>query len=324
MKVLALGGTTFLGRAAVEAALALGHDVTVFNRGVTNPELFPEATKLRGDLLAGELEPLRNGVWDAVIDLDPTTLPWAVRRYLELLAPRIGYYVFVSTLSVYADPSRPINETAPVKQLRESEPPKFRDDLYGELKVGCERAVIRAFGERAVIVRPGLIVGPHDPRGRFTYWVRRIAAGGEVVAPAPPNRPVQLVDVRDLAAWLVRLVEDCRAGVFNATGVAGDLTLGRLPDECRAVSGSDARVIWLEESRLAAAKVTPLELPLWFPASHWPLMEVDVSHALAAGLSFRPIAESIRDTLAWDSAREEPLTVGIGLTAERERELLAT
>jgi 2'-hydroxyisoflavone reductase len=324
MKVLALGGTNFLGRAAVEAALARGHDVTLFNRGSTNPELFPETAKLRGDLLAGELDALSSGTWDAAIDLDPTTLPHAVRRYVELLAPSIEHYVFVSTLSVYADPSRPIDETAPVKQPPAAEPPEFRDQLYGELKVGCEQAVTEAFGERALIIRPGLIVGPHDPRERFTYWVRRIAAGGEAVAPAPPERPLQLVDVRDLGAWLVRLAEDGRAGTLNATGPAGDLTLGRLLDECRAVSGADARVVWLDERRLAAAGVTPRELPLWLSASHWPLMQVDLSRPLAAGLAFRPLPETIRDTLAWDRAREEPPTEAIGLTPERERELLAT
>jgi 2'-hydroxyisoflavone reductase len=321
MRLLVLGGTRFLGRAVAEAALAGGHDVTLFNRGATAPELFPEAERLRGDLTR-DLAALRGRTWDAAVDLDPTTLPRHVLRCCELLSDAVGHLVFVSTISVYADPSRPLDESSPVHEPPDPEPEAFAEEAYGGLKVGSERAVLEAFGNRAAIVRPGLIVGPHDPTDRFTYWPRRLAEGGDVLAPGDPDAPVQFVDARDLGSWLVRLAGERTSGVFNATGPAELLTLGELLGRIAAAVGSDARLVWTDEARILEAGVRPWsELPLWVPGADWAgLLRVDVSRAPAAGLAFRPLEETARDTLAWslEAGPQRPT-----LDREREAQILA-
>ena len=308
MKLLVLGGTRFLGRAVVEAALARGHDVTLFNRGVTNPELFPQAKKLRGDLATDSIP----DSYDAVIDLDPTKLP----QHVPMLDA--GHYVFVSTISVYADPSQPLDESSPVFEPVGAE--VFDEALYGALKVVSERKVQELYGARAAIVRPGLIVGPHDPTDRFTYWPRRLAEGGDVLAPGDPAAPVQLIDVRDLGTWLVRVAEDRLGGVFNATGPAEPTTLGELLERVAAAVGGGARLRWVDGQRVLDAGVQPWsELPLWAPGVTG-FLRADISRALAAGLAFRPIAETARDTLAWSrEAGEQSPT----LSREREAEILA-
>jgi nucleoside-diphosphate-sugar epimerase len=321
VRLLVLGGTRFLGRAVAEAALARDHEVTLFNRGESHPELFPEAERLRGDLTS-DVEALRGDSWDAAVDLDPTTLPRSVRRYCELLGDAVGHFVFVSTISVYADPSRPLDEGSPVHEPPDPEPETFAEEEYGGLKVGCERAALGVFGERTAIARPGLIVGPHDPTDRFTYWPRRLAAGGDVLAPGDPGAPVQFVDARDLGDWLVHLAETRTGGVFNATGPAEPLTLGALLERIAAAVGSDARLVWTDEARILEAGVRPWsELPLWVPGPDWAgLLRVDASRALAAGLRFRPLGETARDTLAWslEAGPQRPT-----LDRERESQILA-
>jgi 2'-hydroxyisoflavone reductase len=321
MRLLVLGGTKFLGRGVVDAALGAGHEVTLFNRGVTHPELYPEAEKLHGDL-DGDLAALAGRGWDAAIDLDPTTQPRRVRAYTELLAGEVGHFTFVSTISVYADPSRSLTEGSPVHEPPDPEPESFQEDLYGGLKVGSERAVRASFGRRAAIVRPGLIVGPHDPTDRFTYWPRRLAAGGDVLAPGDPAAPVQLIDARDLGAWLVRVAERRPSGVYNATGPAEPLTLGELLDRVSTAVGGGARLVWTDEQRILDAGVQPWsELPLWVPGEDWSgMLRADIGRALAAGLTFRPLEDTARDTLAWSlEAGEQRPT----LTREKEREILA-
>jgi len=311
LRLLVLGGTGFLGRHVVEAALAAGHDVTLFNRGRTNPELFPEVERIVGDR-DGDLAALRERRWDAAIDV-PARVPRHVRRSAEALAG-VGHYTFVSSVSVYRDFSRPgIDESAP---LREYEPSMGDEDMetYGPRKAECERIVAEAFPGRSLIVRPGLIVGPWDPTDRFTYWPARLARGGEILAPGPPERVVQFVDVRDLAPWIARLVDEGRAGVFNATneGVSmGELLAG-------------ARVTWVTDAFLLEQAVGQwMELPLWLADPEWIGMHhVDVSRAVAAGLSFRPLAETVRDTAAWAATREDGHEPEAGLAPERERELL--
>lgn len=321
MKLLVLGGTKFLGRAVAGSALAAGHDVTLANRGVTNPELFPEAERLRVDL-AGDLGALAGRSWDAAVDLDPTQLPRQTRRRVEALGSAVGHYVFVSTISVYADPARPLDESSPVLDPPDPEPEEFAGELYGGLKVGSERAVLDALGERAAIVRPGLIVGPHDPTDRFTYWPRRLAEGGEVLAPGDPAAPAQFVDARDLGAWIVRLGEAQTSGLFNATGPAEPLTLGETLERVAAAVGSNARLVWTDDRRLLDAGVQPWsELPLWLPGDDYSgMLRADIGRALTAGLVFRPLEETARDTLAWsrDAGEQRPT-----LTREREAELLA-
>jgi 2'-hydroxyisoflavone reductase len=316
VRLLVLGGTRFLGRALVAEAIERGHDVTLFNRGRTNPDLFPEAEKLRGDRTV-DLTALDGREWDAVVDV-ATFLPRAVARSVDALRGRVGRYVYVSSISAYADQSTPPVEEAPLAEL--ADPGSERPEDYGALKAACERLVEEAFRERALIVRPGLIVGPHDPTDRFTYWPRRVAEGGRVLAPAPPEQPVQFIDVRDLAGWLVAAVERGLHGAYNATG--DTTTFATLLAECVAIA--PAEIVWVDPAKLVAADVGEwLELPLWivtpaYSATH----RTDVSKAKRDGLRFRPLAETIRDTLAWDAVRELPRAEGVGLTPERERELL--
>jgi 2'-hydroxyisoflavone reductase len=318
MRLLVLGGTRFLGRALVESALTRGHEPTLFNRGQTNPELFPEVEQIRGDRTV-DLSPLEGREWDAVLDV-ATFLPRVVRRSVEALDGRVGRYVYVSSISAYADQSTPPVEGAPVAELDDRDAEDV--EHYGALKAACELIVEDAFGDRALVVRPGLIVGPHDPTDRFTYWPRRVAEGGRVLAPAPPEQPVQFIDVRDLADWIVEATERRLDGVYNATGET--ISFEQLLDECRGVSG-DAEIVWVPSERLVAAGVGEwMELPLWivtpeYAATH----RTDVSKAKRAGLRFRPLAKTISDTLAWDAAREIPRAEGVGLTPEREQELLA-
>ena len=318
MRLLVLGGTKFLGRAAVEAALARGHEVTLFNRGETNPELFPEAEKLRGDRTQ-DLDALRGREWDAV--LDPSGyVPSVVRASAEALAGSAGHYLFVSSVSVYASLAEPVNEDSPLAELGEEPADRLTDDYsnYGALKVLCEQAVAEVFGERQTTVRPGLIVGAHDPTGRFTYWPHRVARGGRVVAPAPPEAQVQFIDAKDLGAWLVDLCERRAGGVYNATHPGRSWR--EVLETCREVSGSEATFEWVPAEVLNERAVGEwMELPLWLSDPDSAAMhETDVSRAVAAGLTFRPLAETVRDTL------DEANTVeGVGLTPEREAEILA-
>jgi nucleoside-diphosphate-sugar epimerase len=317
VKLLVLGGTKFLGRAVVDAALVAGHEVTLFNRGQTNPELYPEVEKLHGDL-TGDLGALAGRAWDAAVDLDPTQLPRHARRRAEALVDSAGHYVFVSTISVYAETSQPLDESSPVIEPPDPEPEAFDPEQYGGLKVGSERAVLAVFGERAAIVRPGLIAGPHDPTDRFTYWPRRLAEGGDVLAPGDPSRPVQLIDARDLGAFLVHVAERRTSGVFNATGPAEPLTLGETLERI----GTGGRLVWVGDQTLLDAGVGAwMELPLWLPGEEYAgLLRADVSRAVAAGLTFRPLEETARDTLAWSLAAGEQRPT---LTREKERELLS-
>ena len=318
MKLLVLGGTKFLGRAAVEAALARGHWVTLFNRGETNPELFPDAEKLRGDR-SESLDGLRGREWDAV--LDPSGyLPSVVRASAEMLADSVGHYLFVSSVSAYASLSQPVDEESPVAELGDSPDDMLTEDYsnYGPLKVLCEQAVADVFGERQASVRPGLIVGAHDPSGRFTYWPHRVARGGRVLAPAPPDARVQFIDAKDLGSWLVDLSERQAGGVYNATHPGR--SWGETLETCREVSGSDATFEWVPAEVLKEHEVGEwMELPLWISDPDSAAMhEVDVSRAVAAGLTFRPLEETVRDTLQHAQTVE-----GVGLAPERETQLLA-
>jgi nucleoside-diphosphate-sugar epimerase len=300
----------FLGRAVANAALQRRHQLTFFNRGQTNPELYPEVEKLRGDRDGG-LDALAGREWDAVVDTSGY-LPRVVRQSAELLAEHVGRYCFVSSVSVYADFSGPVDESSAVGTLDDETVEEMGEEYenYGPLKAVCEGVVQETLGERSLVVRPGLIVGPHDPTGRFTYWPHRLARGGEVLGPGPPERLVQFIDVRDLGEWIVRLLEDERGGVFNATseGVPwGDL-LG------------DAEVAWVDDAFLLEHGVGEwMGLPLWIAAADWAgLHQADVSRATAAGLRLRPVEETVRDTLALATPVD-----GVGLSPAREAELLA-
>ncbi len=326
MKILILGGTVFLGRHLVDAALARGHDVTLFNRGQHNPDWFPLVEKLRGDR-ASDLSALAGRRWDRVIDTSGY-VPRIVRRSAEALADAVDHYTFISTLSVYADVSRRgVDETAPVGTLADPSVEEITGETYGPLKALCEQVAEAALPERALIVRPGLIVGPYDPTDRFTYWPARVAQGGEVLAPNRPEHPTQFIDARDLAEWTMRLAEAGQTGVFNATGADEPLTLGAVLDTARDVSGSEATLTWVSEDFLLEQGVQPWsELPLWIPESD-PSMagfnHVSIARALATGLTFRPLADTVRDTLAWDAMRLSDTPRRAGLTREREAAVLA-
>ncbi|HUK95062.1 MAG TPA: NAD-dependent epimerase/dehydratase family protein [Gaiellaceae bacterium] len=321
MRLLVLGGTKFLGRAVVDAALARGDEVTLFNRGQTSPELFPEVEKLRGDR-DGDLAALERREWDAVID-PSGFVPRIVRDSAELLRGSVGHYLFVSTGSVYADPSPGFDETAPTAELTE---PDSEDVLahYGALKAACERVVAEVFPDAHTNVRAGLIVGPHDPTGRFTYWPLRVAAGGEMLAPAPPERQIQFIDVRDLAAWMVEACDRGHVGTYNATCECR--SFGELLAAC-----GDVEPVWVPDEFLVEHEVEPFsELPLWLPGEAAAFLQGDVSKAVGAGLRFRPLDATVRDTLAWAQEAGEQLVTDRGLRQGRagldpakEAELLA-
>lgn len=305
-----------MGRAVIDAALDRGHHVTLFNRGTTGAGLYPEVERITGDRDGG-LDGLRGGAWDAVVDTSGY-LPRVVGAGADLLRDAVGHYVFVSTISVYASFAEPVDEEAPLAALSEPGSEDVGSD-YGALKALCEQAVESAFPGRATHARAGLIVGPHDPTGRFTYWPHRVARGGDVLAPGPAWRPVQLVDVRDLAAWLVTAAEERPAGPFNATGPA---TMGSVIDASRRVAGSSARAVEVDDAFLSEQGVGEwIELPLWIDTrkTDWRhFMGVDTSRATEAGLVLRPLDDTVAATL------EQAAPVdGVGLTPERERELLA-
>jgi 2'-hydroxyisoflavone reductase len=329
VKLLILGGTKFLGRAVAEAALERGHELTLFNRGETNAGLFPQAEHLRGNR-DGDLTALEGRHWDVVIDTSGY-VPRVVRASAELIAT--DHYQFVSTISVYAETSKPVHEDAAVKELDD---PATEDvpNNYGELKIACERVVAERFPDAHTHVRPGLIVGPHDPTDRFTYWPVRVARGGEVLVPGRPERQVQFVDARDLGDWMVRLAENRTAGTFNATGPVPPVTMGNVIADAARAAGSDATFTWVDEQFLLDRGVEPwMELPLWVPETDPDakyFLDVDVSRATATGLTFRPVEDTVRDTLAWVSGEREAPTGttsmgsadGVGLDPGKERRLL--
>lgn len=318
MKLLVLGGTKFLGRATVGAALDRGHEVTLFNRGETNPDLFPEAERLCGDRTS-DLSTLAGREWDAAID-PSGYFPAVVRASAEALRDSVARYLFVSTVSVYADFTEGPHEDSPRAELADGHPtdemlPEYEN--YGPLKALCEDAVTDVYGDRALIVRPGLIVGPHDPTGRFTYWPHRVAQGGDFLVPAPPDGQVQFVDARDLGAWLLDLCEAGASGAFNATHAG--VSWAELVESCLRVAGANGRPVWVDSDYLAEQGVGEwMELPMWLHDPEWVGMNrADVSRAVAAGLEFRPLDDTVRGTLELAETTDEA-----GMNPERERELL--
>jgi 2'-hydroxyisoflavone reductase len=321
MRLLVLGGTKFLGRAVVEAAFARGDEVTLFNRGRTNPELFPEVEKLRGDRDA-DLSALEGRTWDAVID-PSGYVPRVVRASTELLRGSVGHYLFVSSASVYDEPYVPgFDETAPTVALEDPASEEIERD-YGALKAACEEVVREVFPDAHTNVRSGLIVGRHDPTGRFTYWPQRGSVAGDALVPAPPERLVQFIDVRDLASWMLAACERGLSGTFNVTGEP--VSFSALLGACGI-----AEPVWVDEQFLLEQGVEPWsEVPLWLPGADADFLEMSVAKAVGAGLQFRPLEETVGDTLAWArSAGAELVTStqrgAAGLDPAREAELLET
>lgn len=328
MKILVLGGTLFLGRHIVQAALDGGHEVTIFNRGQTGPTLFPGTEKIRGDR-AGDLRALRGRTWDSVIDTCGY-VPRLVHASASMLKDSVAHYTFISSISVYADRSQPgLTEAAPVQTLADPTTEEVGPLTYGALKALCEQAVEALMPRRTFVVRLGLLVGPHDPTGRFTYWVERVAAGGEVLAPGLPERQVQFIDARDAATWIVQMAEARAAGVYHATGPDARLSMGEFLETCRRTLLTDARFTWVSEAFLSANGVRPWdELPLWVAPHAAGVFAIDISKARRAGLAFRPAADTIRETFQWAAQRapegNAPMRLASGASTEaglpRERE----
>jgi nucleoside-diphosphate-sugar epimerase len=324
MRLLILGGTIFLGRDVAAEALARGHDVTLFHRGRHGADLFPEAEHLRGDR-TGDLGALRGRRWDAAVDTSGFHPDHVAASSALLAAAGVEHLAFVSTCNVYPGwPAEPVSEDSAV----------WADgDDYGPYKAASERAAEAALPGRVAHLRAGLLVGPHDNVFRLPWWVRRIARGGEVLAPGDPDRAVQLIDVRDLATWCLDLAEQRRAGVFNATSPPGRTTMREVLEAAVAATGSDARLTWAPDEALVEAGVEPwMELPLWIPerdgAGTW---QVAAARAEAAGLRPRPVAGTVADVWDWLRAggreAEGPNWLSPhaprGMSPEREAEVLA-
>lgn len=325
MNILLIGGTIFLGRHVVESALERGHTVTLFNRGMHFPELFPNVEKIQGERLA-DIEKLRGRSWDAVVDTCGS-FPRQVRASAGLLADSVGHYTFISSLNAYPDMSRrDVDESAPVARLEDESVEEVTFETYGGLKVLCEEAAEELMPGRALNVRAGLIVGPCDFSDRFAYWPRRIAAGGEVLAPEGPDVLTQFIDVRDLADWIVHMIEIDKAGTYNTTGAPGAVTLGEVIEASRRLSGSDAAVTWVDEPFLMEQNVGPwMELPLWLPSSDPDSAGfnfVSSAKAVADGLTYRSLDDTVAATLEWLKTLPADRQYRAGLKPEREAELL--
>jgi nucleoside-diphosphate-sugar epimerase len=314
VRILVLGGTSFVGRAITEDALRAGAEVTLFGRGRTGTSLFPALPRLIGDRDTGDYAALRDGRWDAVVD-SSGYVPRHVGQAMDALGDRAGRYLFISSHAVYQrtgigpgstedTPRRP-----PVRHTED-----LGEETYGPLKVACEDDVIARYGPRVTIVRPGKVAGPHDPQDGLTYYVRRAARGGRVALPADPRQPVQLIDSRDLARLVIRLLTDDRAGAFHAVGPAEPVTLGGLIQTCARVAGASVDIV----------PVPPETAPAMYPLVRavWSTQQRDPARARAAGLPATPLAVTAADVLAWDRGRGEPPLDTNGFTPEQEQAIL--
>ena len=317
MRILVLGGTSFVGRAIVEDALQRGHEVTLFSRGKTGTELFPEVERRVGDRESGDYRALEGGSWDATVDVSGY-IPRHVEQAAKALGASAGRYLFISTGSVY-------DKDAAGEQMTELTPrlpaERSTDEItgatYGPLKVACEDDVLSTYGDKATIVRPGIVAGPHDPTDRFTYWVRRAARGGAVALPGRIDQPVQVVDSRDLARLCLRLLEDDKGGIYNAVGPGSPTTMAELIAACALGAGTTVEVVPVAPDAVEGG------LPLMLPPDYDVMFRRDRSAADAAGMPATPLEQTARDTLAWDRARGLP-DLPQDLSPEREAELIAS
>lgn len=329
MKLLILGGTRFLGRHLADQALAQGHTVTLMHRGRSGPGLFPQAEHRIADR-DGDLAALAHGEWDSLIDTS-AYVPRQVRAVAAQLAGRVGQYQLVSTISVYAEVGAGgVDEDAALQVLPDPATEAVTGDTYGGLKVLCERAAMEGFAGHCLISRPGLLVGPHDPTGRFSWWLQRLQRGGTVLAPGDPATPVQFIDARDAAAWMLLQAGVGTTGIFNLTGPAQPLTIGGLLGNARSTLNPAAQLQWVDEKFLLDAGVAPWsDLPVWLPRAQAGLHRVDIARALATGLHCRPLADTLGDTALWLQGRvpspvdpAAPPRPPVGLAPEREAALL--
>jgi 2'-hydroxyisoflavone reductase len=334
MRILILGGTGFTGPYQVRYALSRGHKVTTFNRGKTHPgELPVEVEQLVGDR-NGKLDALKNRQWDVVID-NPTTLPAWVRDAAQLLKGNVDRYVFTSTISVYADPlpAAGVDENGPIQKYDGPDP--YKETLeamrangfktYGPLKVLSEKEAEKWFPGKTLVIRPGLIVGPRDETDRFTYWPVRVDRGGEVLAPGTPDDPVQYIDGRDLAEWTIRMAENRETGIYNATGPAKPIGVSGMLNGIKDAEKSNATFTFVPLDFLKQQKVEAWsDMPVW-AGDELGLSRTKIDRAISKGLTFRPLADTARDTLAWFKSLppDRQAKMKAGITAERESEVLA-
>lgn len=327
MNILTIGGTRFLGRHLVDSALACGHVVSLFNRGKTDPNLFPQLETIHGDR-EHDIAKLSGRAWDAVIDV-AGYLPRIVRESAVGLERSVGRYVFISSISVYPDSDLHkigIDESDPVGKLKDESVEEITGETYGPLKALCEKTILDLYSERGLVVRPGLIVGPNDPTDRFTYWPVRVARGGDVLAPEKPEVPVQIIDVRDLSNFIIKLIEENASGIYNATGPDYELIFGAMLETCKQVSDSNARFQWASVEFLNQNKVEAWsDMPVWVPDNeeNAGFSRVDISKGIKAGMTFRPLKDTVRDTLAWANTRPADHEWRAGLKSKREQELLS-
>ncbi len=324
MKILVLGGTHFLGRHISETLIAHGHQLTLFNRGKTNPFLFSAVEEVHGDRY-NDLSLLRGHSWDVVIDTCGYN-PATVGRSAYFLKGFADLYVFVSSVSVYKDFSVPkIDEHAPTRDWpKDGDPEDQSSDTYGARKVLCEVAVEDTFGDRCLIVRPGLLAGPYDTHGRVVYWLDRIAKGGDVLAPGDPNQTIQLLDARDLALWILKMIEGRRCGTYNAVGPSRPLTFGDFLNACQQTVKQEARFVWASEPFLLKNKVVPwTEMPIWVPEFIRGLHEIKGIRAFSQGLICRPLESTLEDTHQWMQESKPSWPNQTWLTSEKEAQLLA-
>ncbi len=332
LKILILGGTRFIGLHMTELAIARGHALTFFNRGKTHTDRYPGIERIKGDR-NGEIDGLKNREWDVVID-NSGYVPRHVRMSAELLQPAVKLYVFTSSISVYPNFSVPRDETSPVGKLADESVEKVDGDTYGPLKALCEQAVTKAMPGRALVIRPGLIVGPDDNTDRFTYWPARAARGGEFIAPGAPTDPFQVIDVRDLAAFTINAIENGVTGTYNLVSNVNEFKFGELTDACIAAANrlakpaSPPRAVYLPTEFLEEHKVEPWgEMPVWLPAKGDEAAFAGTSNAAARakGLTITPIGKTVDDTMAWHLARpaEEREKLKSGIAADKEATVLA-
>ncbi len=326
--MLILGGTNFLGPTIVDAALSRGYEVTLFNRGKTNPGMYPKLEKLRGDRDKNELDAIKGRHWDIVVDTSGY-VPAHVRDAATIVAAEgCERYVFISSVSAYDDEAKldikegEPEEKVPAKAVEEIK--KIRDSFqyYGGMKALCEAAAEEAMPGKALNIRPGLIVGPNDGSDRFTYWPVRVDRGGEVIVPGHGSEDVQFIDVRDLGEWTVDLADKRGAGVYNAVGFKGRLSLAELVIGCKVSTGSWAELVWIDEEFLTEQGVRPWrDLPFWSPPEYRGYFNTD--KAQAAGLTTRPVGETIRDTVAWFKKERPGQRTRTGISDEKEKEVIA-
>jgi len=324
MRILLIGGTVFVGRHLAAELIKQGHELTLFNRGKTRRGLFPGVREVYGDRDGG-LDVFEGEEFDWVVDTCGY-VPRVVGASAQFFKDRAQHYLFVSTVSVYPSTDQAgIDENGAVAVIEDPETEVVDGRTYGALKALCEEQVLEAFGDRALIPRPGIVMGPEDPTDRFTRWVSRIAEGGDFLAPEDRNQPVELIDARDLGAWMALQIGDGNCGIFNTAGAMGSLTMASMIEGCVNGTGGAGTPRWVSSEALQAADINgPSELPFWLPdPSAWGLFQVTSAKAADCGMRYRPFEETVTDTLAWAQTRSADHKWTVGITAEKEAEVLA-